>query len=69
MSFSLDLFKSIKGKLILAFLGVSLLPITLVTIIASTQTQKNIANLVGGNFDSTAHLMNTEMENWITERK
>ncbi len=68
-TYSRKIFQSLQGKLILAFLGVSLLPLILVTVIASTQTQKNLANLVGENFNNTAHLMNTEMENWITERK
>ncbi len=62
-SFSLNFFNSIRGKLVSAFLGVSLVPLIVVTIIASTQTQKNLTSLIGGNFYNTASLISTETEN------
>lgn len=68
-SFSLNSLSSIRGKLVFAFLGISLVPLMVVTIIASTQTQKNLTTLIGGNFRNTASLISTETENWINERK
>lgn len=68
-SFSLNFLNSIKGKLIFAFLGVSLVPLIIVTIIASTQTQKNLTTLIGTNIQNKASIISTETENWVNERK
>lgn len=68
-TFSLNFLNSIRGKLIFAFLGVSLVPLMFVTIITQTQTQKNLTALKGQEFQGTARIISTEIEAWVNERK
>ncbi len=68
-TYSRKIFQSLQGKLILAFLGVSLVPLILATLITSIQTQNNLTAMGEENLSATANLMKTEMENWIAERK
>lgn len=68
-SFSISFLNSIKGKLIIALLGVSLVPLIVVSLLSSSEFQNNLRKSIGEYFLVIANLVKDDSENWVAERK
>jgi methyl-accepting chemotaxis protein len=64
----ISFFSSLKGKLLLLFLAVSLIPLLIVSLISYIRSQQTILNQVNQELSSNSELQVTTMRLWLDER-